>query len=422
MKQLSFDIAVAGAGPAGLAAAAAAAGRGATVALIDDNLAPGGQIWRGGAEQAPSAEAGRYFAAIRAPGVTLLAGTRVIAPLGDHRLLLETADDAAALGCGRLILATGARERFLPFPGWTLPGVFGAGGLQALAKGGLPVAGKRVVVAGSGPLLVAVAAYLKQRGAMVLMIAEQAPWRSLLAFGARLLGEPARLRQAGGFGAKLLGVTFRAGCWVAEACGDERLRAVTLRQGGRSWQVDCDYLACGFGLIPNAELAAALGCELEPGGFPGAVAADHFQRSSQPWVWCAGEAAGVGGLETALLEGRIAGLAAAGDMAAAEPLLARRDRARRFARALERHFALRGELKTLARPDTIICRCEDVPFAALSGYAGWRAAKLQTRCGMGACQGRICGAATQLLFGWGQDSIRPPIAPARLGSLAQLID
>ncbi|HEY1016317.1 MAG TPA: hypothetical protein VGE07_26640, partial [Herpetosiphonaceae bacterium] len=106
----------------------------------------------------------------------------------------------------------------------------------------------------------------------------------------------------------------------------------------------------------------------------------------------------------------------------AEPLLARRDRARRFAAALERHFALRPELRTLARPETIVCRCEDATFGALSGHDSWRGAKLQTRCGMGPCQGRICGPATSFIFGWGQDSIRPPIAPARLGSLAGLTD
>jgi len=122
------------------------------------------------------------------------------------------------------------------------------------------------------------------------------------------------------------------------------------------------------------------------------------------------------------VEGEIAGYAACGELERARRLFGRRDRARSFAKALERTFALRGELRTLPRPATVVCRCEDVTYEKLQQAASARGAKLHTRCGMGACQGRICGAATEFLFGWKPDTVRPPLLPARVGSLASLED
>ena len=167
------------------------------------------------------------------------------------------------LGYRALVLATGARELFLPFPGWTLPNVLGAGGLQALVKSGLPIEGKSVVVAGSGPLLLAVAALLKKKGAVLRCIAEQAPMTRLVRFGLGLWSEPGKLFQAVGLRAAIGAVRYRAGCWPIEALGDEAVRSVRLTDGRSTWSVECDYLACGFGLVPNLELPAFLGCSIE---------------------------------------------------------------------------------------------------------------------------------------------------------------
>lgn len=412
MNRQDFAVLIVGAGPAGLAAAGAAAAGGAPVGLVDDNPAPGGQIWRGGT--IPAARA--WIARVQTPNVRRIQRTRVIAPLGAGALLAETPTGVVELRYDRLILAPGARERFLPFPGWTLPGVMGAGGLQALVRGGLPIAGRRVVVAGSGPLLLAVAAHLREHGARIRLIAEQAPWPSLAAFARDLLREPGKLAQAGALGRHLGGIPLRASCWVQQAHGPDRLAAVTLRQGARTWTVGCDYLACGFGLVPNVELPAAFGCALAGD----AVQVDHWQCTSQSAIYCAGEATGIGGVDAALVAGQIAGYAATGQAVAVGPgsaLAAARARAARFAAALARHFALRPELRMLATADTLVCRCEDVPYGQLAGHSDWRNAKLQTRCGMGPCQGRVCGAATAFLFGWTPDSMRPPVAPARLDSL-----
>jgi NADPH-dependent 2,4-dienoyl-CoA reductase/sulfur reductase-like enzyme len=418
MKQQVFDVLVIGAGPAGIAAALSAAQGGIRAGLVDDNPRPGGQIWRGGLPATQAPQGRQWLARLAAGRVTVLPSTRVVAPLDDRVLLAERAQDTLVLRGHRLILATGARELFLPFPGWTLLGVMGAGGLQALVKGGLPIAGKRVVVAGSGPLLPAVAAYLRHKGARVLLMAEQASWPRLARFAMQLAVHPAKLRQGAGFGRHLRGTPFRTGCWVTQAHGQARLEAVTVRQGDWTRTLACDYLACGFGLVPNTELPAALGCALEHG----AVWVDRSQQTSVAGVYCAGEATGVGGVDLALAEGRMAGYSAAGRPEIAQRYVAARARARRFAATLEQTFALRDDLRTLAQPDTLVCRCEDVPYGLLREHVGWQSAKLHTRCGMGPCQGRVCGAVTAHLFGWTQDSVRPPIAPARLESLALTTD
>ena len=310
--------------------------------LIDDNPAPGGQIWRGMA----SGPVGRWIRESRRGDVTLLTQTRVLAPLAPGQFLAETVDTARELRFRHLVLATGARERFLPFPGWTLPGVMGAGGLQALAKGGLPVAGKRVVVAGSGPLLVAVAAHLREQGADVLLVAEQTPWAGLASFARALSRHPAKIVQAAGMGRMLRGVSLRAGCWVTQAHGDGRLEYVTLYSNGQTETLATDYLACGYGLVPNTELAAAFGCVVEAG----AVQVDDWQQTSVERIYAAGEVTGISGVDAAVREGRIAGLAATGRYGEARRLFAARERDRKFAAVLDRAFALRGELRALAVP------------------------------------------------------------------------
>jgi NADPH-dependent 2,4-dienoyl-CoA reductase/sulfur reductase-like enzyme len=409
---MSSDVLIIGAGPAGLAAAWRAASEGARVAVVDDNPSCGGQIWRGEETKSSSGEAQAWFKRIRTAAIQFVHGARVF-QVGPQILLAETSQGVVELNYTNLILATGARERFLPFPGWTLPNVMGAGGLQALVKTGLPIEGKKVVVAGTGPLLLAVAAYLLDQGANVLLIAEQAPASRLAKFGLHLLNEKAKRRSAAELRRKLKGVRYLTGCWPVAAHGNERLESVTLQRAGKRWQVDCDYLACGFHLVPNLELAELLGCKLQNG----AVTVDQFQQTSVPNVYAAGEATGIGGLELSLVEGEIAGLAAAGKHQAAQSLFGVREKQQRFARILNETFALRRELRDLAAGETIVCRCEDVAFERLREHDSWRAAKLQTRCGMGPCQGRVCGAAVEFLFGWRAESVRPPILPVRVVSL-----
>ena len=333
---MTFDVAIIGAGPAGLKAARKA---GKSTVLIDDNPQPGGQIWRGDP-------------GVKVPeGVTFLGQTRVFDI--EPGFTIHTIPHGA-IRASRIVLATGSRELFLPFPGWTSPGVFGAGGLQALVKSGLAVSGKRVLVAGSGPLLLAVAATLRKNGARIAGIAEQAPFARIFPF---LLRNPVKLPQAILLRTQLLGVPYWTGTWVTRFANGR----ATL-SSGRS--VDIDYLACGFGLVPNTELAELLG--------------------------------GVEGVSSVR-----------------EPS----DRA--FVQDMETAFRLDPRLYDLAEAGTIVCRCEDVTRGALEPYREWRHAKLQTRCGMGPCQGRICGPIVSHLFGWTADSVRTPVVPVPASELAR---
>lgn len=415
-----FDVLVVGAGPAGIAAACCAAEGGARVGVIDNNPLVGGQIWRGQAQDhAGNPQARKWFEKFAAAPIQFLPSTEVVDQLERGRVVVQSNDvqcmgDVGELAYRKLVLCTGARELFLPFPGWTLPNVIGAGGLQALVKSGFSIAAKKIVVAGSGPLLFAVAAYLREHGADVRLVAEQAPWHRLARFGISLAFEKTKLAQAFAMNRQLSGVPYKTSCWPVRAGGEGRLETVTLRSGNGTWQEPCDYLACGFHLVPNTELAALLGCDLRAGF----VRVDDSQQSSVPGVFCAGELTGIGGVDLSIVEGQIAGYAAAGATARAANLTPQKRRLDRFAALLRETFVLREELRSLADAETIVCRCEDAKFARVRRHSSWRAAKLQTRCGMGPCQGRICGAAAEFLFGWKVDSVRPPVFAAPLQSLA----
>src|SRR5690348_4076347 len=254
-----FDVLVVGAGPAGIAAACRAAESGHHVGLVDNNPHPGGQIWRGGLDHGGSAEAQNWFARLQSSSVEVLDSIEVYDSPRPGCLLAQAIQGERELIFEKLILCTGARERFLPFPGWTLPNVMGAGGLQAMVKSGVTIEGKSVVVAGTGPLLLPVAAYLRAHGAQVRLIAAQASRATVMRFSARLLTQPRKAMQAAALIGKRAGIRYRFGCWVIEAKGADKLQNVTFRQGSRTFEVACDCLACGFHLVPNTELAALLG-------------------------------------------------------------------------------------------------------------------------------------------------------------------
>jgi len=410
-----FDVVVIGAGPAGMAAAAAAAKHGAKTCLIDDNVRCGGQIWRGhdrSEKQSPEHRFVQLQIALKTGHVEMRGGAYVVAFPSAGVLRIETPDNFEDIRYRRLILATGARERFLPFPGWTLQGVMGAGGLQAMVKAGLPIHGKRVVLSGSGPLLLAVAANLARNGARVLGIFEQARLAKIAKFGGQLLRYPGKFAEGAAFLAATRFAPYRTNSWVVEAHGNGSLQSVTVSVDGAVHTIQCDYLGCGFHLVPNLELPRLLQCQIQSGY----VCVNETQETSVEGIFCVGEPTAIGGLEKALCEGEIAGLACAGR--SATHLFTRRDRYVRFARQLDEAFTLRHELNQIATPDAFVCRCEDVPRRALEHMHSWRESKLHTRCGMGPCQGRICGPATEFLFGWNSGHPRPPMFPARISTLA----
>jgi hypothetical protein len=175
-------------------------------------------------------------------------------------------------------------------------------------------------------------------------------------------------------------------------------------------------LACGFGLVANLEAAALAGCRIDGGR----VHVDEAQRTTVADTFAAGELTGVAGAHVALLEGLIAG-AAATEQPIDPRLALRRQRHLRLADALARAFELRADLRALADEGTVLCRCEDVAVSKLEAAGSWREARILTRCGMGPCQGRVCGAAAAFLKGWEIPAARPPLVPIPAGALGEAL-
>lgn len=418
---ITADVVVIGAGPAGIAAASSAAERGLRVVLIDRARDPGGQIWRHarGDVGAPGASSlqRRWLARLADSGARLLMETSVIdACVTPSRIemLAHNSGRAIQLHAANVILATGARELYIPFPGWTLPGVVGIGGAQALLKSGVSFVGKRVAIAGSGPLILPVAAALAVAGARLVLVAEQAPRAAVARLVAGLYRSPATLLQAARYRATFASASYSTGIWVTEAHGDGRIDGVSVTNGRRSWRVGADVLCTGYGLVPNIQLATLLGCDVTDGS----VAVDARQQTSVERIFAIGEATGIGGAPMSLAEGEIAGLTVANGAAPITRLLRHRRVLASSARRMAEAFALRSELRRLPQHNTIVCRCEDVEYAAVSGAASVRQAKLRTRVGMGPCQGRTCMPALEFLFGWQPDTVRPPAEPVPVSVLS----
>ena len=403
--------------------------------VVDEQPAPGGQIWRGH----PSAAGRTAIGALRASPAVVLSGTAVWAAEGDGATLL-TLDASGAPGAVRaraVVVATGAHDRPVAFPGWTLPGVFTAGGAQALAKGQGVAVGRRVVLAGAGPFLLPVARELRRAGATVVAIAEATRRRDWLRQATVAGRDPGRLREYGRYRRALAGVELLWGHVVVGADGDEVVESVTLAPCDGAWRPDrarartlaVDAVCTAYGFVPVVELARTLGCALTP---QGTVDCDADQRTTVPHVFAAGEPTGIGGADLAGAEGAIAGAAAAAHARAVaappRPLALERRRRRhaRFAALLDALFGPRPGLWELAAPETVLCRCEDVTLgdvrAAAAGADGDLAALKQvTRVGQGPCQGRMCGELVARAAGAaGPYNQRPPLRPVPLGTLAAL--
>ncbi|MEU4730498.1 NAD(P)/FAD-dependent oxidoreductase [Streptomyces sp. NPDC023588] len=471
------DLAIVGAGPAGLAAAVAAAGLGLRVTLLDAGERPGGQFYRhpapGLGAARPEAlhhgwgEFARREAALRSH---IAAGRITYLPLHHVWTIVPGAgagaapaewtlhavagpeERAAAVRAAAVLIATGAYERQLPFPGWTLPGVIGAGGAQAMLKGGLVLPGRRVVVAGSGPLLLAVAGSLAGAGATVPAVVEAAAYTAYAGQVPALLRNPGKLVEGAVYGGALARhhVRLLTRHAVTEAHGTDRVEAVTVARLDRTWRpvpgtsrrIPCDALAVGHGLVPQLELATGLGCATRrsPDGTV-ALELDAGQRTSVPGIWSAGETGGIGGAQLALTEGEIAAHAIAAHAIAARTappaLLRRRARLRAFADAMAAAHRPGAGWTGWLRDDAVVCRCEEVPAGRIReaarelGARDARSVKLLTRAGMGWCQGRMCGPAVAALAGeatpgaggcGGEPSAdrRPLSCPVPLRHLAEL--
>ncbi|MEV8328507.1 NAD(P)/FAD-dependent oxidoreductase [Kitasatospora sp. NPDC056731] len=450
------DLAVIGAGPAGLAAAVTAADLGLRCVLLDAGRSTGGQYYRHPAPGLGAARpdrlhhgwsvytglADRLAAHERAGRVRFLGGHQVWAleRTGDgfavHVTRGPEATDRATVTAASVLLATGAYERQLPFPGWTLPGVVTAGGAQAMLKAGLVLPGRRIVVAGSGPLLLAAASSLVTAGAEVPAVVEATDYLGYARRPGVLAAVPAKLVEGAGHGGALLrhGVRLRPRSAVVEAHGTERVTAVTVARLDADWRpvpgterrIACDAVAVGHGLLPQIDLATELGAATRtaPDGAVG-LQVDARLRTTVPGLWSAGETNGVGGADLAIVEGELAAHAVA-DRLPKPALLRRRARLRNFADLMAAAHRPGPGWTGWLRPDTDVCRCEEVPVSAIReavdelGAGDPRTVKLLTRAGMGWCQGRMCGPAVACLAGSGEPGPdrRPLACPVPLAQLA----
>ncbi len=462
------DVAVIGAGAAGLAAAGEAARLGARVALLDDNRQPGGQYFRqppaefgAAANSRPDKDRARFEglrAGLDSPLISYRPGATVWDVPDPLTLAVANGPRSGRIRAGAIVIAAGARDRAVAFPGWTLPGVIGAGGLQNLIKGmGIAPPGP-AVVAGNGPLLLVAAASLVRAGVRVAAVVESAkvPARGLRE-AANLARAPSMLRLAAELRAVLLkagtpvlyGKTIVAAQGVA-AQGDAELAFVEIAAIDTLGRIDrrdirrieARTLVTGYGLTPCLELPRLMGAEEDRLPLRGGstLRRDGRLMTSVPGVFAAGDGAAIGGVELSLLEGRIAGIEAAvhaGTVAreGVRNALARHRKTHRrldrFRSGLERVFAPPASWLGLLTPETIVCRCEDVTLGDLEARIAANAAsplqlKAATRIGMGRCQGRNCLDALAAMLaerhGVPAQNIdmpraRPPARPILLGDL-----
>lgn len=474
---VSADVAVVGAGPAGLAAAVAAAESGAAVVLVDAGAQPGGQFWRHRPETVVPEQDGRghhgwksyldlrarFDAARRRGRITYLPGLQVwmaqqIHPAqgDDAGFTLRTTPTVAvaALEAGvgtqtvvarRLVLCPGGYDRQLPVPGWDLPGVMAAGGIQAFIKANGILPGKRFVIAGTGPFLLPVAANIAEAGGKVLAVLESSSPAAWLPHLRAAAGVPEKALEGAEYAAVFARhrIPYRTRSIVAEVLGTDHVSGVRtarvdadgrVRPGTERVYGDVDVVGFGWGFTPQMELPLSFGIQTRldaDGSLVGVV--DERQQSSVPGLFLAGEVTGVGGATLAVLEGLAAGTAAAGGTVLPEKTAARH---RRFAAAMHRAHPVPPAWQDWLAPETTVCRCEEVTARQLTdareslGARDARTLKSFTRAGMGWCQGRVCGFAAACI-GAGSGAAptaenlsgsakRPLAAPVGIGELAAL--
>ncbi|WP_064709687.1 NAD(P)/FAD-dependent oxidoreductase [Rhizobium bangladeshense] len=463
----AYDLVVVGAGPAGLSAAIEASTHGLAVLLADENEAPGGQIYRsvGRASDAELARMGPDYSAGRRLierfqrtklGYARQATVWSVAPADE-----ETGDGAQALEVGislggiartiaahRVILATGALERPFPFPGWTMPGVMTAGAAQILMKSSGLVPSGRTILAGTGPLLYLVASQLLRAGVDVIAVVDATPrenWRTALVHLPAFATSSYALK-----GLKLLFDVHRRtrvvrGATAIEAGGQEKFSALRVSKGLNSLEIEGDLLLLHQGIAPNLNLTLAAECDYfwdeHSAVFRPSV--DACGASSVPGVSIAGDGAGIVGAIASALQGQLAGLNASFELNLVDrnAYEERRTRlTRQLARAMrgrtfiERRFRPGEKFRLPTQDGTVVCRCEEITAVKLRkvaalGVPGPNQMKAFTRCGMGPCQGRLCGlTAVELLAQCrgvapgevGYYRLRPPIKPVTLGELAAL--
>ena len=439
-------IAIIGAGPAGLAAAKVIAESNTEVIVLDSAPRPGGQYWRHRNEVQgyKSHRASDYFdSVLSSKNVTYIQGAQVWSAIySADSITLNYLHSGVekTITVEKLILTTGAYDRSIPFTGWELPGSMTPGAAQALLKGHGVIAGKKILISGTGPFLLPVAVGLAEAGAEVLGIVEaHSPLRWLRSPLALVLNPQKALellyylRKIRNYSLKV----YFGRAIIGFSGSTATLSKVksNLESKGDATQIECDVVASGWGFNPDVTLGGILGCDQRVDRDGSVIfSVDREQRSSVANIWIAGEATGIGGADLALAEGEIAARSALNGSIPFS-LKFKRFRLQLFATALQRSFPVGNGWQGWIKPETNICRCEEVSHSEICqsvtelSAQDSRTSKLFTRAGMGLCQGRVCSRnVSEIIAGESgckvldQERIsysnRPIAAPISLGVLA----
>jgi D-hydroxyproline dehydrogenase subunit alpha len=448
------ELLIVGAGPGGLSAAIAARRAGAEVVIVDERSQPGGQYFKqpdvnGQGVAAPDAqhrEGADLIATALSIGVVIRSGVTVWGVFAPLEFATSSERGTVSYRPTAAIVATGAFERGWPVPGWTLPGVMTTGAAQTLWRTARRTPGKRVLIAGNGPLNLQLASELIDGGSQVVAVIEAAGRPGLKDFGALLSmfsASPRLIREGAGYHVKRIRAKTKMvyGEVVRKFEKIEGGLRVTVGAAGADGQTqtfDVDALCLGYGFEPANELLRGLGChhDFDAGRRQLVTRRDASGLTSVSGLYALGDCTGMGGARAALADGTLVGTAAARSLGRLVPDVsaARTDLAkhRRFQTALWQLYAFGGYDASLADRDTLICRCEEISFgqvedALAEDLTMIGAIKRQTRVGMGRCQGRYCGPVLDTLlaakFGYVRDDYsgfapRVPIRPVRIEDLA----
>jgi thioredoxin reductase/bacterioferritin-associated ferredoxin len=463
LKEL--ELVILGAGPGGLAAAVEAARAGVRVTVLDETPKPGGQIFRQfhegfqvtspgmlGHDYARGRKLLAEFETVR-EGVEVLDNAVAWALSEGNELAFCRGDASYSVRYKKMIIAAGAYDRPVPFPGWTLPGVFTAGGAQSLVKTQRVLPGENFLLVGTGPLQLALANQIADAGGRVVAIAEAGRVDDWIGLFRGALGQWQLVSDAIHYlcGIRRAGIPLWRNHIIVEARGNEQVEEAVVAEVDRNWRpkpgtyrnLKVDTICVGYGFVPSVELTRLAECEhrYEPrlGGW--IPVRNDSMETTVPDVSAVGDCTGIAGSLVAIEEGRVAGLAAAqrlGHLTSAEaakrmaPSRERLAGLHRLRRVLDRISVPRPGLYELAKDDTIMCRCEEITLgevkAALAdGATDMKEVKRMTRMGMGNCQGRMCGPSMQEIIArekgrspdqFGHLNPRPPVRPIPLGVLS----
>lgn len=457
---MTHDVIVIGAGPAGMSAAIAASDFGLKTVLLDEQPNPGGQIYRNVAKRndrideilGPDYVYGRQIVdELAKSSVELCLSSTVWDITRDFKVRALRNGQALQFRAPQLIVASGALERPSPLPGWTLPGVLNAGAAQIAMKSGASIPQGQVVLAGGGPLLLLVACQLLDAGAKVAAIVETSPASNIghaLPFMMGAIRSPRLLAKGLAMTLRLKksGIPWYKAAEGLRVEGKERAEALSFTAGDRTHRLDADVVLLHHGVIPNTQISRLLHADHDWNAAQVAwqPRLDRFRETSVAGLRIAGDGGGIAGARAAEASGRLAAIGAAHALGRLDDRERKRLSGPEY-RDLEAQLRIRPFLDALYRPpkwllapegETIVCRCEettadDIRKSVKLGSTGPNQTKFYNRCGMGPCQGRMCGpTVTQILTDElsvnpsevGSYQVRSPLKPITLQQMASLYE